>query len=206
MTSGKNFLKIKTILGLTKAFLFIGYIPQKPQVFDGTIRYNLMYAVGEEEARNVTDEMIWELMRDLQIDFGKRLRKGIYTQVGHNGIELSGGQAQRLIIGAAAMKKPRIMLIDEATSSLDPTTEKKVQEGLSRLLQKDVSAVVIAHRLSTVRDLCSKFIVLKSIDELQNGESQVEAIAGSFEELYEISPTFRMLWNDQEIKFSQVHA
>ncbi|MBA3733284.1 ABC transporter ATP-binding protein [Patescibacteria group bacterium] len=181
----------------------IGYIPQKPQVFDGTIRYNMMYGVDEDLAKEITDEAIWELMGELQIDFGKRLRNGLYTQVGHNGIELSGGQAQRLIIGAAAIKSPRIMLIDEATSSLDPTTERKVQAGLAKLLTKDVSAVVIAHRLSTVRHLCTKFVVLKSTDDLKEEDSQVEACASSFEELYEISPTFRMLWDDQEIKLEE---
>lgn len=178
----------------------LGYIPQHPQVWDGTIRYNLMYGLPKAEAESIPDTEIWEMMRDLQIDFGKRLTKGLYTEVGRGGIKLSGGQAQRLIIGAAAMKRPRIMLIDEATSSLDSTTERKVQEGLTKLLSENVTAIVIAHRLSTVRELCSKFVVLKTIDELKAGESQVEAIGSSFEELWEISPTFRMLAQDQGLQ------
>lgn len=178
----------------------LGYIPQHPQVWDGTIRYNLTYGLPKAESDLIPDADIWDMMKELQIDFGKRLTNGLYTEVGRSGIKLSGGQAQRLIIGAAAMKRPRIMLIDEATSSLDSTTERKVQEGLANLLSQNVTAVVIAHRLSTVRDLCTKFVVLKTIDELTNGESQVEAIGGSFEELYQISPTFRMLAKDQGLK------
>ena len=179
-----------------------GYIPQHPQVLDGTIRYNLTYALGNAGAEKVSDEDVWNLMRELQIDFGKRLNKGLDTQVGRNGLKLSGGQSQRLIIGAAAIKKPRVMFIDEATSSLDSTTERLVQFGLGKVLTPDVTAVVIAHRLSTVRHLCNKFIVLKSIEELVDGESQIEATAGSFEELLQISPTFRTLAADQGLQIA----
>ncbi len=179
-----------------------GYIPQHPQVLDGTIRYNLTYALGNAGAEKVSDEDVWNLMRELQIDFGKRLNKGLDTQVGRNGLKLSGGQSQRLIIGAAAIKKPRVMFIDEATSSLDSITEREVQLGLAKVLTPDVTAVVIAHRLSTVRHLCNKFIVLKSIEGLGEGESQIEAIAGSFEELLQISPTFRALAFNQELQIA----
>lgn len=179
-----------------------GYIPQAAQVLDGTIRYNLTYALGNAGAEKVTDDEIWSLMRELQIDFGKRLNKGLDTEVGRNGLKLSGGQSQRLIIGAAAIKKPRVMLIDEATSSLDGITEHEVQLGLAKFLTPDVTAVVIAHRLSTIRHLCTKFIVLKSIEELGEGESQIEAVAGSFEELFQVSPTFRALAFHQKLQIA----
>lgn len=179
-----------------------GYIPQHPQVLDGTIRYNLTYVLGNAGAEKVTDDEIWSLMRELQIDFGKRLSNGLDTEVGRNGLKLSGGQSQRLIIGAAAIKKPRVMFIDEATSSLDSTTERLVQLGLTKVLTSDVTAVVIAHRLPTVRHLCNKFIVLKSIEELGERESQIEAVAGSFEELMHISPTFRTLAADQGLQIA----
>jgi ABC-type multidrug transport system fused ATPase/permease subunit len=177
----------------------VGYIPQQPQVLDGTIRYNLTYGLPNEQREKVTDDQLWELMRLLQIDFGERLDKGLETVVGRNGVKLSGGQAQRLMIGAAAMKRPLFMVIDEATSSLDSSTEKLVQRGLARVLSGNVSALVIAHRLSTVRHLCDRFIILRDTAVLQNGDSQVEAIAASFEELYTISPTFRCLADDQGI-------
>ncbi len=177
----------------------IGYIAQKAQVFDGTIRYNLVYLLSEEERARVKDEELWSLMRKLKIDFGQRLTHGLDTVVGKNGIELSGGQAQRLMIGAAVIAKPRFVIIDEATSSLDSTTEKEVQRGLEVILGGDVSALIITHRLSAVRTLCTKFVVMRSLDILHNGDNQVEAVASSFEELYEISPTFRRLADDQDI-------
>ncbi len=177
----------------------IGYIPQQAQVFDGTIRYNLAYAVPAPMQQLLTDDDIWQLMRLLKIDFGERLTHGLETLVGRNGIKLSGGQAQRLMIGAAAIKRPRFMIIDEATSHLDSTTERAVQDGLAAILRDGVSALVVAHRLSTVRNLCDKFVVLRNPEEVPPDGSQVEAIACSFEELYASSPTFRQLADDQSI-------
>jgi ATP-binding cassette subfamily B protein len=177
----------------------VGYIPQQAQVLDGTIRYNLLYGLPEEERGMVKDEELWDMMRRLQIDFGERLTHGIDTVVGRRGIKLSGGQAQRLMIGAAVLKRPRFMIVDEATSSLDSTTEKAVQEGLAKVLPPETSALIITHRLSTVRTLCTKFIVLRTAEEAAAGLPQVEAVAGSFEELYAASPTFRRLADDQGV-------
>ena len=178
----------------------IGYIPQQSQVFDGTIRYNLTYGLTAEERARVSDDDLWKLMKLLKIDFGERLTDGLNTIVGKNGIKISGGQAQRLMIGAAVMRRPWLLVVDEATSSLDSTTEKQVQEGLEQVLSGTAtSALIVAHRLSTVRHLCDKFVVLKAAHEVHNGDSQVEAVASSFEELYKISPTFRRLADDQGI-------
>jgi ATP-binding cassette subfamily B protein len=178
----------------------IGYIAQNPEVFDGTIRENLTYRLNGVDRASITDEELWTLMRELEIDFGTRLSNGLDTKVGKHGLKLSGGQAQRLMIGAAVMGKPWFMVIDEATSSLDSTTERKVQKGLSKILSGNTSALIVAHRLSTVRNLCTKFVVLKPANEVVNGDSQVEAVGSSFEELYEISPTFRQLADDQGVK------
>jgi ABC-type multidrug transport system fused ATPase/permease subunit len=176
----------------------IAYVPQQAQVFDGTIRDNLLYRFTDEPAR-VADEELWAIMRKLKIDFGDRLTDGLDTRVGRHGIELSGGEQQRLMIGAAAMRKPIFMVVDEATASLDATTEKAVQKGLEEVLGGHMGALIITHRLSTVRRLCSKFFVLRDCEGLGPGDSQLEASAGSFEELYEISPTFRMLADDQGV-------
>lgn len=173
----------------------LGYIAQQPQVMDGTIRSNLVFGLAAEERARVTDEELWSVMRRLKIDFGRRLTEGLDTKVGRNGLKLSGGEAQRLMIGAAAVRKPRVMVIDEATSSLDSTTEKEVQAGLAEVLSAGVSALVIAHRLSTVRDLCDRFVVLAETPGSDG--ARVEAEAGSFEELYLVSPTFRRLADDQ---------
>lgn len=177
----------------------VGYIPQQAHVLDGTIRYNLTYGMPPEEKARITDDELWILMRRLKIDFGERLIHGLETMVGRNGVKLSGGQAQRLMIGSAVIKKPSLMIIDEATSSLDSTTEKKVQEGLADALSEEKNALVVAHRLSTVRFLCNKFIVLCDSSESNGTKPQIEAIAPSFEDLYKISPTFRRLADAQEI-------
>lgn len=182
----------------------LAYIPQQAQVMDGTIKSNLVYGLSEDERSKVSDSNLWSMMRSLCIDFGKRLaKKKLETKVGRNGIKLSGGEAQRLMIGAAAMRKPRFMLIDEATSSLDSTTEKEVQRGLAEILSGDMGALIIAHRLSTVRYLCTKFVVLKPSSGVANGSPQVEAVAGSFEELYRLSPTFRQLAHDQDVAIAK---
>lgn len=178
----------------------IGYIPQQAQVFDGSIRYNLTYRLTAEERARVTDAELWKLMQLLQIDFKDRLTQGLDTIVGKNGIKLSGGQAQRLMIGAAVIKRPWLLVVDEATSSLDSATEHEVQAGLATVLSGSAtSALIVAHRLSTVRNLCTKFVVLKAANDVQSGESQVESIAGSFEDLYRESATFRRLADYQGV-------
>ncbi len=175
----------------------IGYIPQQAQILDGTIAYNLTYGLSDNTL--IAEPDIWAVMKRLKIDFGLRLNKGLETLVGRDGIRLSGGQQQRLMIGAAAIKNPKLMVIDEATSNLDSTTEKEVQAGLAEVLTEDVSALVIAHRLSTVRNICNKFIVLVNITDIAKSDSQIEAIAESFEELYKKSPIFRQLAKDQDL-------
>ncbi len=170
----------------------IGYIAQRPQVFTGTIRENLVYGLPEEQQQHWTDERIMKMLQTLGIDFGDRLVNGLDTKVGKNGIKLSGGEKQRLMIAAAAIKKPRCMIIDEATSSLDAGAQASVQAGISKILAGDASAIVIAHRLSTILD-CDRFVVLRSTDELNAHESQIETIADSVQELWEQSPIFRKL-------------
>ncbi len=167
------------------------YIPQKAQILGGTLRENLVYALTPEEQRAVTDEELWVLMRKLKIDFGSRLTHGLDTRVGRHGVELSGGEAQRVMIGAAAIQKPKFMIIDEATSSLDAESQRVVQDGLNEILAGDASAIIIAHRLSTVM-ACDKFVVLHPTDELLNGTPQM-IVAHSPQELWAKSATFREL-------------
>lgn len=174
----------------------IAYIPQHPRVFDGTIRYNLTYGLNHPPS----DEVLRELLAQLKLDDSKRFVDGLDTLVGKNGVKLSGGQLQRLIIGAAIAQRPDLLVIDEATSHLDSTTEKEVlQEGLSRALTSNVSALIIAHRLSTVENVCTKYVVLRQLSEVKEGESQIEAIGSSFRELHEISSVFRNLADDQHL-------
>ncbi len=202
ITVGGNDLRAINRNSWTKC---IGYIAQQPDVLDGTIRENLTYRLSPAEREKITDDEIWALMRRLKIDFGARLEKGLDTKVGKHGLKLSGGQAQRLMIGSAVIGKPWFMIIDEATSSLDSTTERQVQEGLTESISGNTSALIVAHRLSTVRHLCTKFVVLKPANQVIEGESQVEAVATSFEELYTLSPTFRSLADDQGLVLSPTH-
>jgi ABC-type multidrug transport system fused ATPase/permease subunit len=171
----------------------VGYIPQAPRVFDGTLRDNLLYGLSASERVQVSDDQIWKIMRLLRIDFGARLTHGLDTRVGRNGVKLSGGEAQRVMIGAAAIKRPRFMIIDEATSSLDAENQAAVQAGIDQLLAQDeASAIIIAHRLSTILR-CDTFVVLKPVESLAPGESQIETIAHSVPELFERSEIFRTL-------------
>lgn len=198
-TSGK--IKIDSLdlrdLKLSSWLCLVGYIPQQAQIFDGTIRYNLLYGLPDSEKEKISDEELWDTIHLLKIDFGKRLTNGLDTLVGRDGIKLSGGQAQRIMIGAAVIKKPRFMVIDEATSSLDSSTEKLVQEGLKQVLTDDRGALIITHRLNTVRRICNKFIMLS-----ENGGdkgSKIVAITSSFEKLASESYEFRSLALDQGI-------
>lgn len=182
----------------------VGYIPQQSAVFDGTLRYNLTFGLSDERRESITDAELEELMGLLKINFGKRLTHGLDTVVGRNGMKLSGGQQQRLMIGAAVIANPWLLVIDEATSSLDSETEREVQEGLETILNAGTtSALIVAHRLSTVRHLCTQFVVLRPMDDVLPGQSQIEAVAGSFEELYKISPTFKRLADAQGVRVEE---
>ena len=174
----------------------IGYIPQQPQIFSGTMRYNATYGLSGDKLKSVSDDYLWEQARMLQVDFGERLINGLDTMVGERGVKLSGGQSQRLMILAAVMKDPKLMIIDEATSSLDSSTEKLVQSGLDNVLSGDCGALVVAHRLSTVRK-CDKFVV---IEPMNGSGGKVVGVGKSFEELFEICPQFRKLAEDQELR------
>lgn len=169
----------------------VSFIPQKAAIFDGTVRYNLVYPLRRDERERVTDEELRFILEKLNIDFGHRPEDEdpLEIMVGRDGIQLSGGQAQRLAIGSAILKKPRFMLIDEATSSLDSSTEKKVLAGLREFLGS-TSVLVIAHRLSTVKD-ADRILVLS--------HGEIEATGRDFGEVYETSPTFRRMADDQNL-------
>lgn len=111
----------------------------------------------------VTDEEIEEVIKMAYADqFIHRLEKGIHTEVGERGMKLSGGQRQRLAIARAFLRNPKILMLDEATSSLDSKSEQVVQQALADLMQGRTT-IVIAHRLSTIID--SDQIIF-----LENGE------------------------------------
>jgi ATP-binding cassette subfamily B protein/subfamily B ATP-binding cassette protein MsbA len=124
----------------------IGYVTQESFLFNGTVRENLV--IGKHDA---TDEDLWRVLADANADaFVKKLSKGLDTHVGERGVKLSVGEKQRISIARALLRNPPILLLDEATASLDTETERQIQGALDRLMQNRTS-FVIAHRLSTVR-------------------------------------------------------
>ena len=125
----------------------IGYVLQTPHLFSGTVRENLQY--GNPEA---TDEQIWEALRMVSADFVvKKLEKGLDSEVGEGGDMLSTGEKQLLSFTRALLADPRILVLDEATSSIDTMTEKAIQDAIRTIIQGRTS-FMIAHRLSTVVD------------------------------------------------------
>lgn len=124
----------------------IGIVFQDPSLFSGTIEDNIAYGIN----RRYTQEELEEAAKLANAaDFIAKLEKGYKTQVGERGIKLSGGQKQRIIIARALLKNPPILILDEATSSLDAKAESQVQQALERLM-KGRTTIIIAHRLSTI--------------------------------------------------------
>ena len=128
----------------------IGYVSQESAMMAGTIRENLCY--GLSEINQISDDRLWEVAKMAYADqFIKDFPEGLNTEVGERGVKLSGGQRQRIAIARAFLRDPKILMMDEATASLDSQSEGVVQQALSRLMEGRTT-FVIAHRLSTIVD------------------------------------------------------
>ncbi|HYD51059.1 MAG TPA: ABC transporter transmembrane domain-containing protein [Gemmatimonadaceae bacterium] len=124
----------------------IGMVPQEPALFSGTVRENIAYARPD-----ASDAEVLAAARAAHaIEFIERLADGLATRVGERGVKLSGGQRQRLAIARVFLKDPAVVVLDEATSSLDNESERLVEEAMEDLL-RGRTTLIIAHRLSTVR-------------------------------------------------------
>jgi ABC-type multidrug transport system fused ATPase/permease subunit len=133
----------------------LAIVPQDVLLFGGTIKENIAY--GKLDA---TDAEIKEAAKQANaLDFIESFPDKFETRVGERGIQLSGGQRQRVAIARAILKNPSVLILDEATSSLDSESERLVQEALDKLMMGRTS-IVIAHRLSTIRN-ADKIIVLE---------------------------------------------
>jgi len=127
----------------------IAYVPQDVAISSGTIRENVALGFPEQQA---TNELVTSALKVAQLDqFVSDLPKGIDTQVGERGAKISGGQRQRLGIARAMFTRPHLLVLDEATSSLDGETEASISDAIHGL-RGSTTVVLIAHRLSTVRD------------------------------------------------------
>ncbi len=140
----------------------IGVVFQDPALFSGTIRENIGYAKPSAEK----DEIIAAAKAANADEFIRSFEKGYDTEIGERGLKLSGGQKQRIAIARALLKNAPILVLDEATSSLDSRSEFMVQEALERLM-KHRTTIIIAHRLSTIQNV-DQIITLKNgtVDEI----------------------------------------
>jgi subfamily B ATP-binding cassette protein MsbA len=157
----------------------LGVVLQETFLFDGSIRENVSYA-----RPNATEEEILAACRIARVDeFAENFKEKYDTVVGERGVKLSGGQKQRVSIARAILADPRILILDEATSSLDSESEALIQEGL-RYLMRGRTTFVIAHRLSTIRR-AEQILVVQDGRILERGTHQtLYAAQGRYFELY----------------------
>lgn len=144
----------------------IGYVTQESFLFNGSVRDNLLIA-----KREAGDEELWNALEIANAaGFVRRLPEGLDTHVGERGVKLSVGEKQRISIARALLKNPPILLLDEATASVDTETEREIQEALEKLMVNRTS-FVIAHRLSTVRN-ADRIYVLERGKVIEEGTHQ----------------------------------
>lgn len=158
--------KKSTDYELTELRNQMAIVPQDVLLFGGSIKENILYGKP-----NATDEEVIEASKQANAyDFIMSFPEKFETRVGDRGIQLSGGQRQRVAIARAVLKNPSILILDEATSSLDSESERLVQEALDKLMVGRTS-IVIAHRLSTIRN-ADKIIVLQKGEVIEMGNHQ----------------------------------
>ena len=161
----------------------IGVVPQDTILFNDTIYYNIAYA-----RPSASMDEIQEAIKGAHLEsFIKKLPYGYDTLVGERGLKLSGGEKQRIAIARLLLKKPKIYIFDEATSSLDAHTEKIIQKNIQEISGKATS-LIITHRLSAVT-YADNIIVLDQGKIIEEGTHQ---------ELLSIKGTYKELWNIQQ--------
>ncbi len=158
----------------------VGVVLQDNFLFDGTVRDNVSYSQP-----TASFEDILEACRVAHCDeFVEKLPNGYDTVVGERGVKLSGGQRQRIAIARAILANPRILILDEATSSLDSESEALIQDGL-RSLREGRTTFVIAHRLSTIVT-ADQILVLEHGEIVERGRhEELLALGGRYRELYD---------------------
>ncbi|MFO7631202.1 MAG: ABC transporter ATP-binding protein [Caldilinea sp.] len=157
----------------------LGIVPQTPFLFSGTVAENIRYArqeAGDDEARVVAEQIGGG-------DWLGVLENGLETDVGEEGRGISMGQRQLVALARVLMQDPAIVVLDEATASVDPLTEAQIQEGLDVVL-RDRTAIVIAHRLSTIK-AADRIVVLRKGEIIEEGDHDtLMAAGGHYAELY----------------------
>lgn len=185
-TGGRILIDGQDISSISLASLrqHISVVSQEPFLFNGTVRENILY--GRLEA---TDEEIQAAAKAANChDFISRLPEGYSSRVGERGVKLSVGEKQRVSIARALLKNSPILILDEATASVDTATERLIQEALARLLRGRTS-FVIAHRLSTIRD-ADQILVLRNGEIVERGtHDELVAEGGLYAKLAKIQNT-----------------
>jgi subfamily B ATP-binding cassette protein MsbA len=157
----------------------LGVVLQDNFLFDGSIRENILF--GRPDA---SEARILEAARIARVsEFADQFEKGLDTIIGERGVKLSGGQRQRVAIARAILADPRILILDEATSSLDSESEALIQEGLAALM-KGRTTFVIAHRLSTIRNAHQILVLERGLIAERGTHAQLLAQGGRYFELY----------------------
>jgi subfamily B ATP-binding cassette protein MsbA len=157
----------------------LGVVLQETFLFDGTIRENILFSRPD-----ASEEQLMEACRIARVDeFAERFPEGYETIVGERGVKLSGGQRQRLSIARAILADPRILILDEATSSLDSESEAMIQTGLNHLMEGRTT-FVIAHRLSTIRR-ADQILVVEQGEIIERGTHEsLYRLGGRYYDLY----------------------
>ena len=159
----------------------IGIVPQDPVLLKGTLAYNIAYGCADADELRIRDAA----HRAGISEFIESLPDGYATEVGERGATLSGGQRQRVAIARALVRDPRILIMDEATASLDADVEAQIQEALRRVF-RGRTVLVIAHRLSTVRD-AHRILVLEQGQVTEQGShEELLARRGIYHRLYSL--------------------
>ncbi|MFL5522776.1 MAG: ABC transporter ATP-binding protein [Gemmatimonadaceae bacterium] len=171
-------------LGLADLRGAIGIVPQEPTLFSGTIRENIAYAGIGLDGSQPSEEAIQSAARAAHaVEFIERLPEGFDTRVGERGVKLSGGQRQRIAIARVFLKDPALVILDEATSSLDSESERLVERAMEDLLRAR-STLIIAHRLSTVLRADRLVVIDRGVIVEEGRHDELLASEGIYSRLY----------------------
>ena len=181
--NGKIFLNDRLISNQSEWRSMIGYVPQNITLIDATIRENIALGFQPDE---ISDEEVFSVIKEAYLsELVNSLPEKLDTMIGENGVRLSGGQRQRLGLARVLYRDPKILVFDEATSSLDVESEKKITDEIMKFSGKR-TMIIVSHRINTIKD-CDIIYYLK------NGQI---VDSGNYSQLMKVNKDFRSLVNN----------